>query len=100
LATNLTAGVADATETPTLRARRSFLERARRIPDISVSVFGDVPEEQTFLVAVPSLWSPEAEAVIELEGDVMREFPGSRLLIRVQGLKERDGGPAGASQTR
>src|SRR5205814_7787514 len=80
-------------EQPTSRteqASSAFVEGLREIRGIvrAVAYGGATPAEQSFLVFVRALTSPAAKAVADLQCRVLREFPGVRLEVDIDGLDD------------
>ena len=74
----------------TSRGCARFLQEVVSIPGVvQVVTYGEsVSAEPSVVVYVPSLASAPAEAVFALQGRVLRDFPGVRLSVEVDGLEE------------
>jgi hypothetical protein len=72
------------------RAKTRFLEEVVRIPEVVqvVTHGGETTAERSILVFVPSLESETAQTVFALQGQILREYPGARLDVEVDGLLE------------
>jgi len=69
-------------------AMREFLERVSELEGVIVSHHGGQSiAEQTIVVEVPSIMSPEARSVVHLQGEMYRKYPGANVRVNVDEAK-------------
>jgi hypothetical protein len=76
----------------TARANQEFYERAQCVPGVlRVALYNrDAPmSEQSFLVVVPTLDSPETDRILALQDEILARHPRVRLKVRIKGVLER-----------
>jgi hypothetical protein len=83
-------GVQSMGKTSIHRAKARFLDEVLLIPGVLrvVAHGGEVVAERALTVFVPNLRCEAGQAVFELQGRILRDFPGARLDVEVDGLEE------------
>jgi hypothetical protein len=76
---------------PTGQAIAAFIDQVAEIADARVACYGDEDTGKKVVVFVPSLWSEAADRVLELEGQILSQFPRAAPEIHVKGLEELGG---------
>jgi hypothetical protein len=70
-------------------AMREFLRQVHDIAGVDVECRGGKSfADQTIVVGVVSLLSPEARSVVRLKGDMYRKYPGASLNVDVTELPD------------
>ena len=82
--------VSTSAPTATERANREYLERVRGLPGVLAAepYGGATLGEQRIFVVVESMLADESDKVYQLEGEIRSKYPGSRLSVRVRGVKD------------
>ena len=68
----------------TISAVREFIEAVSKTEGVTVRLIGrSTLNEQTIVVEVPSITSPQARSVVHLQGEMHRKYPGATIRLHV-----------------